>query len=148
MLCATDADCLPLTYVAGNASLVDWCVTSVQCNTTKGACVVWPRCRDRPYLGCIAAAQLCETTRLEGQPPPNSGTNLTGATGIPWLPETPGFLMPLLFMLLLAVGIVTLFAARRVRRQCCAGGLPPRHPEAHEKLLHLEDHYIKATNLF
>jgi hypothetical protein len=151
MQCSTDADCLPLTYVAGNVSTPDWCVTSAECNTAKGACVVWPRCRNTPYFGCIAAAQLCESTRLEGQPPPYSGTNLTLATGIPWLAAAPSFLLPLVFLLLGAVATVVLFAAWRVRRDCCAGGLPRPHPEARERLLHptdMEEHYTRATNLF
>ena len=150
MLCSTDTDCLPLTYVAGNASRPDWCVLSAECNTEKGACVVWPRCRNVPYYGCIAASQLCESTRFEDNPPPCSGTNLSAAIGIPWNPSAPSFLIPFLFLLLLGTVLVALFSAWRMRRDCCAGikASRHRHPEVRERLRHLDEGYTQTTNLF
>jgi hypothetical protein len=95
-------------------------VTGVQCDVAKAACVVWPRCRNTPYFGCLAAAQLCESVRYEADPPPLSGTNLSAATGLEWLPTAPSFLLPLIFLLLLAVVYTAFFAAVIVRRDCCA----------------------------
>jgi hypothetical protein len=138
--------------VAGNASALDWCVTSAECNAAKGTCVVWPRCRNYPYLGCLAGVQLCESVRLEGDPPPYSGTNLTAATGIPWAPASPSFLIPLVFLLLFTVIVVAAFAAGLIRGDCCAG-VPTRRPNARrqQRMLQvatLDEHYTRATNVF
>jgi hypothetical protein len=114
--------------------------------------VVWPRCRNYPYLGCLAGAQLCESARLEGAPPPYSGTNLTAATGIPWLPASPSFLIPLIFALLFTVVLVAAFAAGLIRDDCRAG-VPTRRPNAkrQQRMLQvatLDEHYTRETHLF
>lgn len=120
-LCTADSDCLALTYLAGNASAPNWCVTGAQCDVAKGSCVVWPRCRSVPYLGCLPAAQLCESVRYEPDPPPLSGTNLSAATGLMWQPTAASFLLPLIVFLLCAAVFTAFFAAVIVRRDCCAG---------------------------
>ncbi len=66
--CTHAADCVGLLYVNGNqssASNRNWCLTSTSC--VNASCVVWPRCRAYPYLGCQAATQLCASVHNEPQ---------------------------------------------------------------------------------
>jgi hypothetical protein len=84
-------------------------VTSVQCDVAKGSCIQWPRCRNAPYLGCLAEAQLCVATRLEDHPPSLSATDLSAhADG--FTASAASFLIPFILLLVMAVAAV-LFAA-------------------------------------
>lgn len=42
------------------ASFADnWCIEAVTFDAGKAACVLWPRCRAEPWLGCLNSTRQC-----------------------------------------------------------------------------------------
>jgi hypothetical protein len=64
MNCSTTADCSALIVPGVN----DWCIEEVSCDGKYHQCIIWPRCRNFPWFGCLNAQEQCVTTRLEPNP--------------------------------------------------------------------------------
>jgi heme A synthase len=103
-LCATDTDCASL--VTGH-----WCAEAATCDATLGACVVWPRCRVTPWIGCAELASPPQCVMARGPDGPRE------ALAAPGDQITPVSATAIVGAILLALALLTMVIVLVLRRR-------------------------------